>query len=431
MTPLHPMVRAQSWAGGGEITRGASDWIDRLYDPSRSAFRFSPESAPCLIGSSCAVLAAESLGTLGGWPPERRRAVALEICRFQRPDGWFEDPLLVRGGGSRLDANYLRGHATFLAAMSLDALGERPAFALEFLDRWRDDAAVNEWIDKLDWTNPWRESNWVEWIGYWLLRDAGITAAHVPLPLARWPRGFAGLVAWLKDHQDPATGMWGAPPRTEPQRTLHLVAGAYHHYVFFYATGTPVPYQEAIVDRTLGLQQADGLFLPGTVGGGPCEDLDAVDILANMHRLSDYRRADIEDALQRAIVALGRNLRPDGAFVHGYDAAAIRGSAEWLRQAISPKPSRLRSRAGALRRAVFASQRGGRMGYAGSQALPFHRSGGDMFSQWFRPLAVALAATVLGPDRSPVWWEFGFRDRVTQGWWPGDRWLNQKESANP
>jgi hypothetical protein len=42
-----------------------------------------------------------------------------------------------------------------------------------------------------------------------------------------------------------------------------------------------------------------------------------------------------------------------------------------------------------------------------------------MFSQWFRPLGIALAASVLGEDEAPVWWDFGFRDRITQGWWPG------------
>ena len=411
----------QSEAGGRELAGRAAGWIDRQYDATRSAFRFSPESAPSLVGSACAALAAETLGALGAWSAKRRRAVAQGIRRFQRPDGWFEDPLLVPRAGADLDAHYLRGHATFLALMSLDALGEQAVFPLEFLDRWRDDDTVNDWIDKLDWTNPWRESNWVEWIGYWLLRDAGFTVADVPLSRVRWPRGFAGLFAWLRDHQDPTTGMWGTPPRPEPQRTLHLMAGAYHHYVFYYATGTPVPHLEAIVDHCLALQQADGLFLPGVSGGGPCEDLDAIDILANMHRLGDYRRTDIEQALERALGGLCDNPRSDGAFVNRHDPIGSRGRTGWLAEAFSPRASRLRTRAGALKRALLLDQRGPCIGYAGSRTLPFHRAGGDMFSQWFRPLAIALAATVLGPDGSPVWWGFGFRDRITQGWWAGDR----------
>lgn len=302
--------------------------------------------------------------------------------------------------------------------MALDALGERPTAPLEFLERWRDDDAVYTWIDKLDWTNPWRESNWVEWIGYWLLAAAGVTAADVPLSPASWPDGFGGLVTWLKDHQDPSTGMWGAPALPEPQRRLHLVAAAYHHYVFYYATGSPVPSIDAIVDLTLDLQQPDGLFLPGMTGGGPCEDLDALDILANMHRLADYRRRDIEAALARALAALLRNQRPDGAFRNRHDPAVDRGRAAWLHAAVGPATLGVRARLGALKRALRSDCRGEQLGYAGCQTLPFHRAGGDMFSQWFRPLALAVSASVLGPDRSPIWWPFVFRRQITQGWWP-------------
>ena len=62
------------------------------------------------------------------------------------------------------------------------------------------------------------------------------------------------------------------------------------------------------------------------------------------------------------------------------------------------------------------------MRYAGSPGLRFFKAGGDMYSHWFRPLALAIAAQVLPADLRPAQWDFGFRNQITQGWWPGGEW---------
>lgn len=317
----------------------------------------------------------------------------------------------------------MRGHATFLAMMALDALGEPACEGLPFLDAWRDDQRVYEWIDRLDWTNPWRGSNWVEWIGYWLLADAGLSAADVPLPQHRYPPGFTGLLQWLEDHQDPETGFWGEPPVSGDQRILHQMAGAYHHYVFYYATGRPIRGIERIVDHTLALQQPDGLFFPDCPGSNPCVDLDAIDILANMHRLADYRRRDIEASMRRAILALLANQRRDGAFAHCVAPDQLH------RAPFGIGLLRLgRSAFSRIGRALTGRAETADSCYAGCSGMPFGTRQGDMFSQWFRPLAIALAATVLGPEECPVWWDFGFRRQITQGWWPGQV---HRQSSSP
>ncbi len=48
---------------------------------------------------------------------------------------------------------------------------------------------------------------------------------------------------------------------------------------------------DRIVDRTLLLQQEDGLFSPQ---GGGCEDYDAIDTLVNMYKRVNYGRGDIK-----------------------------------------------------------------------------------------------------------------------------------------
>jgi hypothetical protein len=195
------------------------------------------------------------------------------------------------------------------------------------------------------------------------------------------------------------------------------MAAAYQHYIFYYATGRPVPYLERIADQTLSLQQPDGLFAPGKAGGEPCQDLDPVDILANVHRQSDYRRADLEAALGRAVVALVANQRPGGAFVYAHENDRTSLGAT-LGVTLRPRwPPDLRTRLQALGR-YMKTELGPQKHYAGCVALPFHPGEGDMFSQWFRPLALAIASAVLGLESSPVWCLFGFRRQITQGWWP-------------
>lgn len=415
------MKATDSIAAHCTVPQKATEWIKKQYGPIQGGFRLSPRSPICLVGSCCAVLACEILGKLPNRSHCEIKAWVRYIQSFQRDDGWFEDPYLKPVGGSPLDCDYLRGHATFLSVMALDALGEQPNRALEFLDMWRDDTDLYDWVDQLDWSNPWQESNRVEWIGYWLLADAGLSVDDVPLKEELYPGGFAGLMAWLEDNQDSTTGFWGSPPYQGLVGTLHQMAAAYHHYVFHYATGRQIRYQDRIVDHTLALQQPDSLFAPQRMGGGPCEDLDAIDILANMHRLSDYRRGDIELALKRALDALLKNQRSDGAFVYAFDGDWLERLPSLLETLFRPcYPPGPLTRIQSLRQYILGFGSGVWQHYAGCPSLPFRLKGGDMFSQWFRPLAIAIAASVLGPNRSPVWWSFGFRRQITQGWWPGD-----------
>ncbi len=399
------------------VSQKASEWIRKQYNPKDGGFHFSRQTPVCFIGSCCAALSSELLGSLSSWNSREIEAWAHYIQSFQQEDGWFEDPYLKPTEQMHLNFDYLRGHTTFLAVMALDALGQKPNRNLEFLDVWREDTRLYNWIDQRDWTSPWRESNWVEWIGYWLLADAELTVDDVPLRNEQFPPGIGGLMQWLEDHQDPATGFWGNPPCQGSKRTLNQMAAAYHHYVFYYATGKKIRYKDRIIDNVLALQQPDGLFMPGKVGGGTCEDLDAIDILANMYRLANYKRNDIEAALMRALVALLRNQRPDGAFVYAIDDYSLLLS--FLRLLFKPwyrdgSKIRLKSLQKYTQNALYGVQQY----YAGSTGLPFRMKGGDMFSQWFRPLAIAIAASVLGPNRSPVWWRFGLRRQITQGWLP-------------
>ncbi|MCH8806573.1 MAG: hypothetical protein IH986_10855, partial [Planctomycetes bacterium] len=285
----------------GRLVRGAGHeravaWLRSMRGDAPGAYQFSADSPPSMMGSVCAALAGEVLGR--GLLHEGRQAWIDYIRSFQRDDGWFEDPLLAPQTGSPHSPQYLRSHQTFLATMALDALGAAPRRPLHFIDAWRDDDTVYQLIDRLPWEDPWAASNWVEHIGYFLLNNARLRPADVPIPRSRWPAGFRGLMTWLTDRVDPNTGFWGDPPFAEPRRSHFLMAGAFHHYLFFYATGTPIPAMEHVIDTTLGLQQPDGLFRPGEPGGGKFRGYKYLftDFLPALER-AGFSKADVEQLI--------------------------------------------------------------------------------------------------------------------------------------
>jgi hypothetical protein len=385
-------------------------------------YRFSPLCRqPSLQGTTCTVLAMETLGVLFELDDIERNACSSYINSFQQKDGWFKDPQLMSTHHKQQthSKEYWLGHSTFLAQMALDALNTAPRYQFQFLDKWRDDAAVHEFIDSLDWTNPWRESNWVEWLGVWLLWDAGLRPPGT-IPKNKWPQGFGGLIKWLVDNQDPETGYWGNPPGSQQSKRFAMMAGAYHHYLFFYATGTEIPYVDRIIDNTLSLQEPDGLFGNGKVGGGPCEDMDAIDILANMSRLSDHRRKDVQKSLKKASKAILYNQRNNGAFVWRRQPERKIPFLKRLRIAFAPRSEKpIGYRMSALTGKLVLETKEYTNYYGTSTELMYNVSKGDVFSMWFRPAALAIASTALGRRHAKIWWDFGFRNQFTQNWWPG------------
>ncbi|MCH8271016.1 MAG: hypothetical protein IH985_07385, partial [Planctomycetes bacterium] len=131
------------------------------------------------------------------------------------------------------------------------------------------------------------------------------------------------------------------------------------------------------------------------------------------------RRGEIEAALRRASLAILAGQRRNGAFVWARESAREAGIAQ-IAGAVLTSALRGGVREG-LRglRERWRARLGPPMRYAGRSRLRFRKAGGDMYSHWFRPLALALAAGALPPDGRPVRWDFGFRDQISQGWWPG------------
>ncbi len=283
----------------------AAEWLQSIH--SGSGFLFTPGGRETVIATSMGVLLAEGLGVAIA----QREAVIRNILSAQDgKTGLFLEPLAeqvpLRGGLH--DRTYLDWTTTYFALHALEALGEKPEHPLSFLASFRDTEGVIGWLESLDWTDPWRESNRVMHLLAALL--FALLWEEKPWAAER----YHDVLDWLDGKQDPRSGLWG----TDHGATLlNAVAGAYHFVPFYRYARRPVRCWPKIVDACLELQNEDGLFAPSP-GGGACEDLDAIDLLCTAARASGRLTADVRKALTRAFWAIWNMQREDGGFPYAH-----------------------------------------------------------------------------------------------------------------
>jgi hypothetical protein len=241
---------------------------------------------------------------------------------------------------------------------ALACLGGTAGRPLRWLEPWRDPDALARWLAERDWGER------ISWTGNEIMNVGTLLQyARDFHGDARAGRAAAALLDWLATrHVNPATGVWGNLPVSDPAWRSHAVQAAYHWWPLFFHDGAPVPHVERAIDTVLATQNPLGGFGWGVHHpeqpflSSACEDIDSIDPLCRMTALTDYRRADIEAALRRAEAWVWSNQAPDGGFVF---------------------------------------MRGTGFEY-GHPALRGEEGQGAMFPTWFRLLSLALIGRALG-----------------------------------
>ena len=292
-------------------------WLEGMR--AGNGFRFAAATPRTLLSTCIAILLHEGLESLEGVSPQERKSWCLYVQSCQDPSsGLFLDPLLEQFPvESELhDRAYIELLMTYFAIQSLDALGEAAVHPLRFLAQFETPGAIAAWLDRLDWSNPWLESNRVMFVVAGLIHRAekeGDTAA---------PALYHQVLDWLDRAQDTKTGLWGT---RQGASLSNAIAGAYHFVPFYEYVHRPVRSVSKIIGAALSLQQDDGLFGPGP-GGGACEDLDVIDLLATLTNQFNYRASDIKKSLIRSFWSIWNLQNADGGFPY-----AARGSRETYR----------------------------------------------------------------------------------------------------
>ena len=233
--------------------------------------------------------------------------------------------------------------------------------------RFCDRNYLAQWLSERDLKRAWLEGNNILFVGQLLvyLRD-----------YERHPGAQAALefwFSWLDNNVDRRTGLWGTDGFCTPAEAVY---GGYHQLLVYFHEEHRIPNARGLVDTILALQHIDGSFSPSG-NGGACEDVDCVDILVNIYKRNDYRRAQIRYALTQCADRILKTQNPDGGFSYSRDT--------------------LQSH----------------MGIPDTKASA---NTSTAFATWFRIHTLALCAQIIPEHQAFDGIELGFSDSLSMGW---------------
>lgn len=203
------------------------------------------------------------------------------------------------------DETYVQWQLTTFCLSALRALGVCPKHRVHVLTEWRDPDRLSQWMNELDWHDPWCVGNLVMFLCIMHICDAEQYGAPEGIECVQH------ILDWHDQRQRPKSGFWGEGSKSD---YLEGFGGAFHQFLIYFYLGRPILRSEKVVGRVLKLQQRDGLFTP-RMGGDGCADYDAIDVLAKMAQRQARRSDEISQSLLRAYRALERLRHPCGGFV--------------------------------------------------------------------------------------------------------------------
>ena len=217
--------------------------------------------------------------------------------------GFFVDPSLKLDYKKieDIELNYIHYQTTAFSVSALDALGMKPKYDFTFLNAFRGKEKISKFFEKIDWRNPWHESNKIMFLLQFFSYEYIVMKKENSLD------DIHTILDCLDSAQDSKTGLWGTQFKAS---SFASMAAAYHFLIFYKYFNRKINFSEKISSSVFQLQMRDGLFHPFG-GGGACEDLDAIDVI---YKISSDISTESEESLKRAYRALLQNYDKNGGF---------------------------------------------------------------------------------------------------------------------
>jgi hypothetical protein len=259
-----------------------------------------------LYSSVFAAMTLHYTGALERFSALEKQEWAEYINSFQDPEtGVYRAPEIfegeIKGGGHSEEHLALHLAAHILPALSL--LGSAPKHELVFAKKFLDIDRLQTWLSERDWSEAWLEGNNLLFVGQLLayLDELGVEGSGAALDV---------FMQWLDDQVDPATGLWGTDGFCDKYNAIY---GGYHQLLLYYYLHRSIISPTKLIDTALSIQHIDGGYSKWN-GGGTCQDVDAVDILVNLYKLTDHRRRKIRRSLRRNHASVMRRRTREGGF---------------------------------------------------------------------------------------------------------------------
>ena len=271
-----------------------------------------------LYSSTYAAMTLSLLGELDNYSPDEKKGWADYLNSFQDDDGLYRDPVIYGQGWFRGDPLWCgRAHLTCHVVTALCCLGHVAPKPITFLDGYKNPDAMIKWLDGLDFGER------VSWSGNEIMNIGTLLQYSRDFHAdTAGGRAVSSLLEWLSyNHISSATGIWGSLDISNPLCLSHAVMAAYHWWPLFFYDKYPVPHPEAAIDSLLRTQNPNGGFGWGVhnpsdpYNSSACEDIDSIDPLVRMSRLTSYRRGDIALTLVHAKEHVLSNQAQDGGFM--------------------------------------------------------------------------------------------------------------------
>ncbi|KAB0666490.1 hypothetical protein F6V25_03460 [Oryzomonas japonica] len=291
------------------LLKSINKYLQCTHIEGAGRYKSSIDGKETLYASCFALMIMHFIGKLSEVPEKEKAEWAEYILSHQDPDtGYFVGPEISLG--KLLSEAHSRGHLSMhLTAHVLPALkilGIKPEYSLKFAEKYLDIEYLDGWLCGIDWTSPWLEGNNLLFVGQFLIylfEEYNIAEAKPAVDY---------LLNWLDTKIDSTTGLWGTEGCADIAPAIY---GAYHQLILYYYLNHNIKYREKLIDSVLSIQHIDGGF-SDYFGGGSCEDVDCVDILVNMYKITKYKHNKIETALRKSACNLIRKLTSEGGFYY-------------------------------------------------------------------------------------------------------------------
>lgn len=340
------------------------DWLASLGEST--SYALYRQGVPSLLPTCFYVLANECVGRLPQLPPSQIDGISHCIQSCQSADtGLFSD-IEIRPQDCKVARPlYIAMQHTYFSLQALNALGQDSEYRVQLADEFVSLEYLRGWVDAGPWQDPWLHSNNIMFALAFLHHSWCVTGDD------KYLQSIDFILDYLDERQDPVSGLWH-PENGRNDR--NAVYAAYHWFPFYFWRNRAPRFIPQIVDTTLGIQLADGYFLPG---GGACEDLDAVHTLVMMGLLSDHRASDVRASLLNCARAIIKDQHPDGGFQNFKPS----GESALKRVIRATQADQLLLRRNLVQR---------NWSYSSWTKLTCPIDASDLWSGWFKPLTLGL-----------------------------------------
>ena len=298
-----------------ELLNGLKNFYNKRQcgEVSPGAYSFTPGLEPTYWASSYPALLYSLTGLLDSFSAEDKKQWLNYLRDGQDGDlGFFKEPINKENQpkGPTHQAEDLLWHGSTFIIGAMHVLGGKPRYPFYIVSEYKNPGKMEEWIEGLNWDNPWKAGNWTYDMGCIMGSDYEITGDKKNLS------AMDEFFSWHDKNTDENTGWWN--PNGESPLYMQQFGG-YHSLMVYWMFGREVPDPEKMILSSLSLQSDNGSYMEH----GCCGDMDVIDTVVTLSRQYDICHKEVKSSVELFYPYLMKLLDPEGGFIGLHDALHI------------------------------------------------------------------------------------------------------------